>query len=83
MLDHNMHPPTMYFPQIVHEALMIEPNETESKATLDEAISLLKQLHQTMIDDPSYLQNAPYTTPVLRVDDVLAARVPVLKYHKE
>lgn len=83
MLDHNMHPPTMYFPQIVHEALMIEPNETESKTTLDEAITLLKQLHQTMIDDPAYLQNAPYTTPVLRVDDVLAARVPILKYHKE
>jgi glycine dehydrogenase subunit 2 len=83
MLDFNMHPPTMYFPQIVHEALMIEPNETESKATLDEAIALFKMLRQKMVDDPDYLRNAPYTTPVLRVDDVLAARVPVLKFNKE
>ena len=83
MLDFNMHPPTMYFPQIVHEALMIEPNETESKATLDEAIELLKMLHQKMMDDPDYLRHAPYTTPVERVDDVLAARVPILKFKKE
>lgn len=83
MLDFNMHPPTMYFPQIVHEALMIEPNETESKSTLDEAIALFKMLYHKMIEDPSYLQNAPYTTPVKRVDDVLAARVPIVKYQKE
>jgi glycine dehydrogenase subunit 2 len=83
MLDFNMHPPTMYFPQIVHEALMIEPNETESKATLDEAIALFKMLRQKMVDEPEYLRHAPYTTPVLRVDDVLAARVPVLKFSKD
>lgn len=83
LLDYNMHPPTMYFPQIVNEALMIEPTETENRATLDEAIHVLKTLFHTMIADPDALRNAPYTTPVHRVDDVLAARVPIVKYQKE
>lgn len=83
LLDHNIHPPTMYFPQIVSEALMIEPTETENRATLDEAIHVLKTLHQKIIVDPESLREAPFTTPVQRVDDVLAARVPIVKFKKE
>lgn len=80
LLDYNIHPPTMYFPQIVHEALMIEPTETESKETLDHAIDVLLYLHSLIEKDPEKLRNAPTKTPIKRVDDVLAARNPILKY---
>ncbi len=80
LLDFNIHPPTMYFPQIVNEALMIEPNETESKETLDHAIDVLIHLYSLIKDDPQALLDAPHTTPVKRVDDVRAARNPILKY---
>lgn len=80
LLDYGIHPPTMYFPQIVPEALMIEPNETESKETLDDAIEILKHLHDLAKTNPSALHEAPTTTPVRRVDDVKAARDPILKY---
>jgi len=80
LLDYKVHPPTMYFPLIVHEALMIEPTETESKETMDEFIKILIDLKEKASTDPDYLKNAPYTTPIKRVDDVLAARHPVLKY---
>ncbi|KAF0223101.1 MAG: glycine dehydrogenase subunit 2 [Erysipelotrichaceae bacterium] len=79
LLDYKVHPPTMYFPLIVHEALMIEPTETESKETMDEFIRILIELKDKAYTDPEYLHNAPYTTPIKRVDDVLAARHPVLK----
>ena len=75
-----MHPPTMYFPLIVHEALMIEPTETESKESMDNFIQVLKDFKQLAYDDPQKILNAPYTTPVKRVDDVQAARNPILKY---
>ena len=80
LLDFNIHPPTMYFPQIVSEALMIEPNETESKETLDHAIDVLIHLYSLITSDPQVLLDAPVTTPVKRVDDVMAARNPILKY---
>jgi len=79
LLDYKVHPPTMYFPLIVHEALMIEPTETESKETMDEFIKILLELKDKAYSDPDYLKNAPYTTPIKRVDDVLAARHPILK----
>lgn len=82
LLDYNIHPPTMYFPQIVHEALMIEPNETESKETLDHAINVLRYLYSLIKDDPQQLLDAPISTPVKRVDDVMAARNPILKYQE-
>ncbi len=82
LLDFNIHPPTMYFPQIVHEALMVEPNETESKETLDRAISVFRHLYSLIEADPDLLRNAPTSTPVRRVDDVTAARSPILKYIK-
>jgi glycine dehydrogenase subunit 2 len=80
MEDKGMHPPTMYFPLLVHEALMVEPTETESKETLDEAalayIGILKQA----MADPSTAHEAPLTTPVRRLDEVSAARNPRLRY---
>ena len=79
MLDEGIHPPTMYFPLVVHEALMIEPTETESKETLDAFADMMIAFKQKALSDPDFFKNAPYTTPVKRVDDVLAARKPVLK----
>jgi glycine dehydrogenase subunit 2 len=80
LIDHGMHPPTMYFPLIVHEALMIEPTETESRETLDEAARAFHQLRLQAEKDPESLHRAPVTTPVGRPDDVAAARDPVLRY---
>ena len=79
-LDFGIHPPTMYFPLIVHEALMIEPTETESRESLDEACDIFIKLYQLAHEDPEYLHNAPHNTPVGRPDEVKAARNPVLKY---
>ena len=80
LLDNGIHPPTMYFPLIVHEALMVEPTETESKETLDEACDVFLKLWETAHSDPQALHNAPVTTPVGRLDEVGAARNPVLRY---
>ena len=80
LLDNGIHPPTMYFPLIVDEALMVEPTETESRETLDEAVRVLKELHEMAEKDAQDLHNAPVTTPVTRLDEVGAARHPVLKY---
>ena len=80
LLDAGIHPPTMYFPLIVHEALMIEPTETESKQTMDEAVAELKQLYKLAFEDPEALHTAPHNTPVRRLDEVQAARNPVLRY---
>lgn len=80
LLDNGIHPPTMYFPLIVDEALMVEPTETESKETLDEAIGVFRSLYETAQTDAEALHNAPVTTPVTRLDEVGAARHPVLKY---
>ena len=80
LLDNGIHPPTMYFPLIVHEALMIEPTETEPKETLDEAIAVFKELKRLAYENPQALHEAPVKTPVRRLDDVRAARTPVLRY---
>ena len=80
LLDNGIHPPTMYFPLIVHEALMVEPTETESKETLDEAIEVFRSLYQTAKTDPQALHDAPHHTPVRRLDEVGAARNPKLRY---
>ena len=80
LLDNGIHPPTMYFPLIVHEALMVEPTETESKDTLDEACDVFLKLWDLAHTDPQALHDAPKTTPVRRLDEVGAARNPVLRY---
>ena len=83
LLDNNIHPPTMYFPLIVEEALMVEPTETESRETLDEAVAVFRQLHAQAAADPEGLHHAPTKTPVTRLDEVSAARHPHLRYHFE
>ena len=80
LLDYGIHPPTMYFPLIVHEALMVEPTETESKETLDEAIEVFRNIYEKAKADPQSLHQAPVKTPVRRLDEVTAARKPVLRY---
>lgn len=80
LLDDGIHPPTMYFPLIVDEALMVEPTETESKETLDDAIAVFRKLYELAETDPEKLHQAPVTTPVTRLDEVNAARHPHLRY---
>ncbi|MEG0566169.1 MAG: aminomethyl-transferring glycine dehydrogenase subunit GcvPB [Hungatella sp.] len=80
LLDYGIHPPTMYFPLIVHEALMVEPTETESKEDLDELIRVLIEIGETAKRDPGQIKGAPYTTQIGRLDEVAAARTPRLRY---
>ena len=80
LLDHGIHPPTMYFPLIVPEALMAEPTETESKETLDKVISVFYSLYEAARSSPETLHQAPIHTPVARLDEVRAARKPILRY---
>ncbi len=83
LLDNHIHPPTMYFPLIVHEALMVEPTETESRETLDHAIAVFRELYELARSNADALHAAPVTTPIGRLDEVGAARHPVLKYDFE
>ena len=80
LLDYGIHPPTMYFPMIVHEALMVEPTETESKETMEHVAGIFKQLYHMAQTAPEQLHNAPATTPVRRLDEVGAARNPRVRY---
>jgi glycine dehydrogenase subunit 2 len=80
LLDHGFHAPTMYFPLVVAEALMIEPTETESKETLDAFIEALVRIDAEAADDEEFLQGAPYDTPVTRLDETRAARQPHLRW---
>ena len=77
MIDYGMHPPTMYFPLIVHEALMVEPTETEGKETLDHVVEVLKEIRALADTDPERLHASPVTRPIGRPDEVGAARHPV------
>jgi len=81
LLDHGIHPPTMYFPLIIHEALMIEPTETETKETLDEVIAIFKLVYQKIKSSPDELHASPILTPIRRVDEVKAARQLHLRYN--
>lgn len=81
LLDFGIHPPTMYFPLIVEEALMIEPTETESKESLMDAINAFRTIYKQILEDPEYVKKAPLTTPVGRIDEVGAARHPILSYN--
>lgn len=78
LMDSNTHPPTVYFPLIVHEAIMIEPTESETKAKLDEFIDAMISIAKECEDDSEKILSAPHTTPVKRVDETLAARHPDL-----
>ena len=83
LIDYGIHPPTMYFPLIVEEALMIEPTETESKETLDGFIEVMRAIAQEAQDDPDLLHNAPHDAPNTRLDEARAARRPYLRWQPE
>ena len=78
ILDYGIYAPTIYFPLIVNGAIMIEPTETESKASLDNFINIMLKIYEEASSSPDLLKNAPHTTPVKRLDAVLAARKPIL-----
>jgi len=77
-----MHAPTIYFPLIVHEAMMIEPTETESKMTLDRFVEIMEKIYEEAHSNPELVKKAPYTTPVKRLDDVSATKFPIFRYKK-
>jgi glycine dehydrogenase subunit 2 len=77
LLDYGVHPPTVYFPHLVKEALMIEPTESESKKTLDTYIKILLTIAQ---EDPELVKNAPHNTSVRRIDEVGAVKNPILTW---
>ena len=80
LLDFGFHAPTIYFPLLFHQALMIEPTETESKETIDAFIEVMRKIAAEAAEDPAILQNAPHCAPISRPDETTAARNPVLKW---
>ena len=81
LLDYGYHPPTIYFPLIVPEAIMIEPNETESRETLDAFCEAMISIAREAKEDPERVKSAPLTTPVRRMDEVKAAREPDVRWN--
>ncbi|MDO5545591.1 MAG: aminomethyl-transferring glycine dehydrogenase subunit GcvPB [Eubacteriales bacterium] len=80
LIDYGMHPPTMYFPMIVHEALMLEPTETESRETLDWAAEVFRELYALAQENPGYMHESPHHAQIGRPDEVRASRAPILRY---
>ena len=76
LLDYGYHAPTIYFPLLFHEALMIEPTETESKDTLDAFIDVMIRIAEEAKADPQMVKSAPHNTPIRRLDDVKAVKEP-------
>ena len=83
LLDYGIHAPTMYFPLIVPEALMVEPTETESKETLDRFVAVMQAIDDEIDSDPDNVNHAPHTLPNTRLDEATAARRPVLRWRAE
>ena len=79
LLDHGFHPPTVYFPLLVDEALLVEPTETETKETLDAFAEAVAAIVREAREDPEVALNAPYTTPVRRLDEAGAAKRPIIR----
>lgn len=82
LLDYGYHAPTIYFPLLFHESLMIEPTENESKETIDAFIEVMRKIAQEAKDNPELVKTAPHNTPIGRVDDVLAAKHPITTYRQ-
>ena len=82
LLDYGYHAPTIYFPLLFHESLMIEPTENESKETIDGFIKVLRKIAEEAKTEPELLKSAPHNTPIGRVDDVLAAKHPIVTYRQ-
>lgn len=80
LLDYGVHAPTIYFPQMVKECMLIEPTETESKATLDRFVEVIDKIVQEIQSNPEIVRSAPHSTPVSRLDEVSAAKYPILKF---
>lgn len=80
LLDYGYHAPTIYFPLLFHEAMMIEPTETESKDTIDGFIEVMHTIAKEARENPEIVKSAPHNTPISRIDDVLAATHPILTY---
>ncbi len=80
--DYGFHAPTVYFPMVVEEAIMIEPTETEPKSTLDEFIAAMRKISEEAKEDPELLTTAPHSTPLKRLDESRAARQPILRWQK-
>ena len=80
LLDYGFHAPTIYFPLLFHQALMIEPTETESKETIDSFIGVMRTIAAEAAQDPNILHDAPHNAPITRPDETMAARNPILKY---
>ena len=80
LLDYGFHAPTIYFPLLFHEAMMIEPTENESIETLDAFIAVMKKIAEEAVADPELVKSAPHSTPVRRLDDTLAALKPIVTY---
>jgi len=83
LIDRGIHPPTVYFPLIVPEAMMVEPTETEGKESLDEAAEVFLDIYRKAMADPETARSAPVSAPISRPDEVAAARYPVLRYRAE
>ena len=81
LLDYGFHAPTIYFPLLFHEAMMIEPTESESKATLDQFINVMQTIAREARENPELVKSAPRNAPIRRVNDVLAAKQPVVTFH--
>ncbi len=82
LLDYGYHAPTIYFPLLFHESLMIEPTENESKETIDAFIDIMRRIAHEAATEPETVHSAPHNTPISRVDDVLAAKQPVLTFRQ-
>jgi glycine dehydrogenase subunit 2 len=83
LMDYGFHPPTIYFPLVVHGALMIEPTESESKETLDQFIDVMIQIAKEAESNPDLVREAPHQTKVSRLDEVLANRKPKLRWRPQ
>ena len=82
LLDYGYHAPTIYFPLLFHQSIMIEPTETESKETLDEFIAVMKKVAEEAVSNPDIVKSAPHSTPVRRLDETTAARFPKTTYRQ-
>ena len=80
LLDYGFYAPTIYFPLIVPQAIMIEPTETESKEMLDAFVTTMEHIYEEINEDPQVVKDAPHTQPVSRIDEVSAARQPNLRW---
>jgi glycine dehydrogenase subunit 2 len=83
LLDFGVHPPTIYFPLVVHGALMIEPTETESRETLDDFIAIMERIYAEALEDPATVKSAPHALKLRRIDEVTAARRPILRWSRD